>query len=87
MFVYQDGQMYFERGDILVGVDITPTGISENGITDTYRDGSMYTLENLYVVFGKDCTFVHKKAGVENDTTGKDETPAGNRRGRPRRSV
>lgn len=87
MFVYQNGQMYVERGNILVGVDITPTGISENGVTAEYYDGEMYTLENLYAVFGRDCTFVHEKAGVKDDTTGKTETPAGNRRGRPRRSV
>lgn len=90
MFVYQNEKLYAEVDDTLVGVNITPTGVSLLKMeTATYENGKKLTLGEVRCKFGDMYTFhtpvVEKDGG--NDPSGKIETPVKHRGGRPRRST
>lgn len=65
MFVYQDGKLYAEVDNKLVGVSITPTGVSTNKYTTTFVDGQVLTLDEVLRKFG---VYTFPELGEENGT-------------------
>lgn len=52
MFCYQDGKLYLMQNDTLVGVDVTPTGISTNDVKSEYKNGRIMTTHEVKCAFG-----------------------------------
>ena len=52
MFVYQNDKLYVETDDILVGVDITPTGAISTNEISYYIDGLRLTFDEVVSKFG-----------------------------------
>lgn len=81
MYIYQDGKLYVQDGDVLVGVDVTPTGTTLIK-TEKSKFGNAYALltpsevrAKFNIISGESYKFPRtkkKEVEVENsDTTRK----------------
>lgn len=85
MFVYQNNKLFVETKGVLVGVNITPAGITLVDETTTFSDGSLLTDYEVACRFGEYYTFP-SEVGEDNVRLGEIESAENSaKRGRPRK--
>lgn len=85
MFVYQNNKLFVKTGEVLVGVNVAPTGITLVGERTTFIDGDILTLSEVKCRFGEYYTFP-SEVGEDNVGLGEvDPIESTVKRGRPRK--
>jgi len=74
MFVYQDNKLFVEAGGTLVGVNISPTGITLVKESTVFKNGTVLCESEVKARFGDRYTFP-KKVGEKVDRRRKTDTP------------